>query len=453
MPSREEMIAALKAADGAPKKKPTRAEMIATLKANEAPTHFGLKPKPDMFEQHDLLGEGLEYAGRALDWPGGLLRTAIAGGAEALSGKDVVQKGDVMRALKGQAPGTADYAARMGVPEGPRINLSPLEGDTSVRDIGGFVGDVVADPLSLGSKAIKALRPTGEVLSQAGKSMYKSGLKNVDKIVVEKGKSPVSDILLNERKTGSVEKLAKDASDINKKLLDERAKLYQQASDAGAVVDMTSAVSGARQKLAKLRENPGMREVADKLEAFLNKYEGEGFVDIQSVSDWKTALYDSLPQNAFGPNGKVKGPVKAFEKVLSRDFKGAIEKAADEVAPGLGKKISVANDKMATLITAKKPFATEIKKAVTPNYVTVMDAMGPGGLGILTGTHTGDPVTGLLAAGGALALKKGAEASRTAGFRTRGGLLLKDVGDLGLTDDAGRRVLINRYKKKDEQRR
>lgn len=437
MASREELIAQAK-----------RKYLIDQAKAKYAKEQGGVIPESvrSEFEKGDLLGPALRVA----DAPGGFMRTGLANAAGLVSGQgNIVTEEDLAKTAWGEAPRSEEYLKRLGVPEGPSL------GGVSARQAAGFVGDVVTDPIGRIAKGLgiaKEISPLSAGAEKAGESMYKSGLKNVDKIVVEKGKAPVSDLLLEARKTGSVEKLSKDASKIGDDLMGKRGQLYQKASDAGAVVDMTAAVSGARKQLAKLRANPGMREVADKLEGFLNKYEGEGFVDIQSVSDWKTALYDSLPQNAFGPNGKVKGPVKAFEKTLSRDFKTAIERAADEVAPGLGKEISKINDKLGTVITAKKPFATEIKKAVTPNYLTVMDAMGPGSLGLLSGTTTGSPVTGALSAAGALALKKGAEASRTAGFRTKGGLLLKDTGESGLLDAGARRTVIDYMKKKDDKR-
>lgn len=441
MASREELLAKAK-----------HKFLLEQAKAKFTQENFGEAAKPGGFTPADKISPEaqdsfFDLTGRALDWPGGLLRTGLAGTA-GVAGRE-----DVKEAMKGNAPTSAEYLERGGVPAGPTVPQSvPLVGGISTRDVGGFASDVVTDPFTLGSKMIKGLRPAGAMLESGGEKMYKSGLKNVDKDLLAKGKSPVSDLLLKERKTGSMKKLAKDAEGINEKLLKERAALYQQASDAGAIVDMSAAVKGARSKLAKMRENPGMRDTADRLEQFLNKYEAEGFVDIQSVSDWKSALYDSLPDTAFGPNGKVKGPAKAFEATLARDFKKAIEDAADGAAPGLGKKISAANDKMSTLISAKKPMAREIKKAETPNNFTQVDAMWSllgGGAGGMAGGGIG-AAAGAAAAYGA---KNAAKAMNTTGGRTRGGLLLKDVGGTGLIDSAGRRAVIDYMKKKDDKRR
>lgn len=387
----------------------------------------------------------LEGAGRVLDYPRGLVSTGLA----SLSG--VAGKEDWMNAIKGKAPTSAQYMERAGVPAGPAIpEKVPLVGGISARDVGGFAADVIQDPLTLGSKAIKGLRPIGAKLESAGEKLYKSGLKNVDKDLAVKGKAPVSDILLQERKTGSMGKLAGDAEEINRKTLAARDELYKQASDAGAIVDMTAAVKGARQKLAKLRDNPGTRELADKLEEFLNKYEGEGFVDIQSVSDWKSALYDSLPESAFS-GGRLKGPAKAFEATLARDFKKAIETAADGVAPGLGKKISQANEKMGSILSSKKSFARETKKEITPNALTQVDAMWSlmgGGAGGALGGGPG-AIVGTAAAYGA---KNAVKKMNTTAGRTKSGLLLKDVGSSGLVDSVARQGLIKSTKKKNEKR-
>ena len=104
---------------------------------------------------------------RGLDYAGGLVRTGVAQGAEAVSGKDIVRDGDWERALKGEAPGSSEFMKNAGVPEGARVDLNPLmDGDTSVRDIGGFALDVATDPLtytgvgaiaSIGKKPVKAV--------------------------------------------------------------------------------------------------------------------------------------------------------------------------------------------------------------------------------------------------------------------------------------------------------
>lgn len=445
MPTREEMIAELRAAKGQPQK-PTREQMIAELRAAKSPTVMGLKADPSMFEQHDLLGEGLEFGAKVLDYPGGLVRTGAAG-LMGVAGVD-----DFKNALKGQAPTSAQYLERGGVSPGFEIPKEvPLVGGITGRDVEGFALDVASDPLTLLSKGYRALRPAGEAIERAGENVYKSGLKNVDKKLAEKGKAPVSDLLLKERKAGNMQKLSEASDKIGDAAKAERDKLYLQASDAGAVVDMTNITKGAREKLKKIRENPGMRDAADKLDDFLAKYEGEGFVDIQSVSDWKTALYDSLPQNAFGPNGKVKGPIKALEKTLANDFKVAIEKSADEVAPGLGKKISAANEKMATTISAKKPFVNEVNKEITKNAVTQVDPMIAtvgGGIGASLGGAPGALIGGGLAYGG----KNLARMANSTGGRTRGGLLLKDIGASGLIDSTGRRALIDYMKPKEKKK-
>lgn len=454
MPTREEMIKALREAKGAgPSAPPSREQMIAELRAAKSPTVMGLKAAPNMYEQHDLLGEGLELGARAFDYPRGLLMTGIAGIAGAASGNNPVTKEDVISALKGQAPTGAEYLERLGVDSGPSIPKEvPLIGGTSLRDAEGFALDVGLDPFTLASKTYRALRPVGEVLDRAGTNVYKSGLKNVDKELVENGKKPLADVLLEERATGNMAKLSEESSKISKKLMAERDKIYQQASDAGAIVDMSNITSNARKKLAKLRENPGMRDAADRLEEFLNKYESEGFVDIQSLSDWKTALYDSLPQTAFGPNGKVKGPVKAFEQTLANDFKVAIEKAADDAAPGLGKRISEINEKLGSTISAKKPLAREIRKEVTKNNVTQVDPMIAtigAGIGGAMGGGPGALIGGATAYGAKNAVRA---ANSTAG-RTKGGLLLKDIGSSGLIDSVGRRAVIDYMSSKDKKKK
>ena len=161
MPTREQMIAELRAAQGQTQK-PSREQMIAELKALKSPTVMGLKADPSMFEQHDLLGEGLELGARVLDFPGGLIRTGAAG----LMG--VAGKEDFKKALSGQAPTSAQYLERGGVSPGFEVPKDvPVVGGLTGRDVEGFALDVASDPLTLLSKGYRALRPAGGAVERA----------------------------------------------------------------------------------------------------------------------------------------------------------------------------------------------------------------------------------------------------------------------------------------------
>lgn len=401
-------------------------------------------------QEQSLGAKALDYSMRGLDYGGGLVRTGIANVAGLAAGKgNIVTEEDLKNMAVGKAPTSAQYMERAGVPEGPSINFTKATagmlpfGKISARDVGGFVGDVATDPLTAVTKGVKALRPGSTLAEKGGEKLFKSGLKNVDKDLLEKGKAPVSDILFERGKAGSMKSLKGEAEKAADEFMVQRDRLYQAANDAGAVVDMSAVVKNAEKEIAKLKANPGTRDIAEKLTDYLNKYKGEGFVDIQSASDWKTALYDSLPASAFGPDGRIKGVTKNFEKALARDFKTAIEKAADEVAPGMGKQISQLNEKTGSVLSSKKSFNREIKKAETPNSVTQVDMMTMGMGGIL-GAGAGGTAGGVVGSTVPLVLKQGAKVMNTTGGRTRSGLLLNNIGKSGLIDATARRGLIDR---------
>lgn len=401
-------------------------------------------------QEQSLGAKALDYGMRGLDYGGGVIRTGLANTAGLVSGKgNVVTEEDLGNMAKGKAPMSSEYLKRLGVPEGPSLDFSKATGGMlpfgkiSARDVGGFAADVATDPLTAITKGVKVFRPGSTLAEKGGEKLFKSGLKNVDKEIVEKGKGPVSDILFERGKAGSMKTLKAEAEIAANEFMAQRERLYQAAADAGAKVDMSGVVKNAEKEIEKLKANPGTRDMAEKLTEYLNKYKSEGFVDIKSASDWKTALYDSLPATAFGPDGRVKGVTKNFEKALARDFKTAIEKAADEVAPGMGKQISELNEKTGSVLTAKKPFAREIRKAETPNNFTQVDAMTMG-MGGLLGSGAGGAAGGVVGSTVPLVLKQGAKVMNTTGGRTRSGLLLNNIGKSGLIDATARRGLIDR---------
>lgn len=376
----------------------------------------------------------LQGAGQILDYPGGLVRTALAGAAGLVAGQGIragteplVNGKDVSDAFHGKAPSTAEYLKRAGVPEGPSTQGIPLVGQMlpkiTTRDAVGFAGDVATDPLTYVSKGVKALSPLSEGAESAGRSAYKSGFKKIDEKLLEKGKAPLSDLMLENGVKGSTKDVSAATQKIGAESLAERSSLYDKADKLGVTVDMGFPLENAEATLEKMRSNPGQRELADKLSEFMNLYKKEGKVPLSKLSEWKSALYNSLPSTAFdGP--KLKGPAKEFEKALASDFKDAIVDAGNTAEKGLGDSIDKLNERLGTVISARKPLAQQVSRGNTTNAVTSVDA-------ILSG-HPG-----------LLGVKKGADIAKTTAARTRVGSGLMDIGKSGLLDQAARRGLVN----------
>lgn len=462
-PEQEQRLAALEAKSSMHPVDARIAELEAKANGGNAPTKMPIEEAPLNMTEKAIVGTG-----KALDYLGGGARLAAAGLANipyAIStGKSLTKEGDFTRALKGEAPTTAEYLDRAGVPEGAHVNLFPEvkipgtrfkigEGDTSVRDAAGMVGDVALDPLtylSLGSSAaaksslpIKAITtPVGESI---GKKLFKSGLKNVDEKLLEKGAKPVSDILWkadlpSEGKVwGTTKQIQEQSKELMEGLKKQRALQYNVADTAGAMVNPRAALSDSLTKVQKLRENPGLRDLADKLEKHINKYIDEGPVSLEKASDWKTSLRDSLPNNAFDPNGRLKNPVKKIEKSMASGFKTEIENAADAAVPGtnIGKDISKTNEEWGSLIAAQKPLEQQAKIAKGKHAVSSIDAL-------LAGTYAaGHP----LATTAVLGAKKIGDLSKTTGFRTGAGRLAQFAGATNIPDYLARRELSSPWLK------
>lgn len=380
------------------------------------------------------LGEVAESAGRLADYGGGLVRTGLAGvGGLVTANPNVVTQRDLINAATGHAPKSSEYLGRLGVPEGPSIEL-PYFGKTSARDVGGFLTDVVTDPTTAAAKVGK-FNPVGEAVESVGKKTYKSGLKKVDERLAEKGAKPISDVLLEAGKTGTTKKLAKDAEAIGKEALAKRQEIYDVVKQSGQKIDVGGIAKRTKEKIAKMAEDPGLRSTAQRLQDMLDQYAAEGFVDIDKASDWKSNLYNALPESAYDAHGKLKGPVAQFQKTFANDFKNAIIEAGEKASPGLGKQIDTLNETMQSTISAKKPLAMQVRRAETPNYVTSVDAM----LAAASGAASQDPLT----TAGILAAKKSADLAKTTWARTKAGKGLMRTGRSGIPQGLLNRSLIN----------
>lgn len=247
-----------------------------------------------------LFMQGLDKAVRVLDYAGGLVRGAGAGALELATGReDLVDIEDV---LKGQAPGTAEIAEKLGVPQGGQLSDVlpgmysetgaglPLEKggmlDITPRGAAGFAGDVALDPLTYlslgtipatkyGAKLAKATTPITQSAKKAGVSLYKSGLSAIDDYVKRYGKDPVSDTLLKHGASGSAQDILKQMDEIGEKLLAERQGILRRATYAGAEVDVPKAMAPAQayvNRLRYLREDKEMQAIADAIQDRINNY-------------------------------------------------------------------------------------------------------------------------------------------------------------------------------------
>lgn len=419
---------------------PAEVEELRALEADpelQAAMQGAPAPQP---EGPGLGAQALDYGMRALDYAGGVGRYAASGYADlarAAQGQEPIGRPeDLQRVLQGQAPTTSEYLERSGAGKMGSAQIPFTDMEVTGRDVVGFAGDVALDPLtyaSLGASAVgklgkagkaaeAALTPMARGVEKTGEKVYKSAFKNVDKHLADTGTKPLSEVMLKEgAPTGNL-KATQDftVNELMPKYDAQRQALYSQVDEAGATVDPFYAQEKARDVIQKMQNDPGLRDKAADLGKFVDKYAEEGPVSVGQMSEWKTNLYNALPDSAFRvteSGGKqLSNWGKKVQKALSSGFKEQIERAGDFVQPGLGKEIDKVNESWGAVIQSQKPLAREVKKAETKNMLTQVDAM-------MGGAMLADPIM----FGGGLAAKKTVQAASTPRGRTNIGKAMQSA--------------------------
>jgi DNA-binding ferritin-like protein len=462
-------------------------------------------------------GAGLDYGVRGLDYVGGLSRTTAAEGLDMLSPNDVVRDGDWGRALRGQAPPSADYLERLGVTPGqtmsdmlPRMYSEtggglPLQkggwADPSSRAGAGLIMDVASDPLTYASAGIApaakylgkgaqvlkgATSVAGNLTSKVGNSMYKSGLKNIDKFAADFGKvgaQAPSEVLAKYNISGTNKTIQKKANEQMSNLksqydsiVDEATKTIEatQATNGGApVFNMKEATATAQERINAVlnaeKKDPILFEQAQEAQRVLDKYTSldyaparEQVINTTKVSPlldqygqkivstsqelkkipgsravtpteakgFKESLYKTIPNSAWDNLSKSDFG-KQFTKDLAVGMKDQTEKAV-QMTTGRGAELNQVGQDLGTLLTSRKAIRNEAKKGTTKDLLTSVDGLAA----------AYSPQMFLM--------KKGADLSKTTGFRTTVGKKIKDAGRSGWVDPLVRQTLI-RNNREDEQ--
>jgi hypothetical protein len=410
-------------------------------------------------EEPGVLGTALDYGMRALDYAGGLTRTAAA------APFGVVQGEDVMAALKGKAPSTSEYLEEAGVGAGASLSdiapslysetgqgLALEKGgmfDPTQRGLLGFVGDVALDPatylsggLSAAAKAGKlgkvgraVSRPVSAVTEPIGKKLFKSGVKELDEVAIQKGKKPVSEVLMEYDVMGSKKQIADKATDLSNDLFEQREGILQMADRSGGSVDFNKIMQPFIEKAkAALKDpDPAVQDVGRSMLGTVRRYADAGTVSIQKASQMKTNLYHRLPDNTWDimkntPDGNK------FLAEMASGIRGSVEEAVEK-STGQGGLLNKVNDDLGTLLTTRKVMGKEAGKEIRRPYISAIDGM------ILSSTHP-HVILG----------KKAAEIGKSAKFRTKMGsrLMGKKTPVQTVTQPIEKRGLIDLLREEEQ---
>jgi hypothetical protein len=292
MPTREEMIQALKTG-----KRPSREEMIAKLSTpqKQLPEQVsdgqGAPEEPSTFDKVKAYGgQALHKVGQALDYAGGIARTGAAAPFMESVGME-----DVKNAFKGQPLSGTEILNRGGVPQGKSLSdvipgaYSPTGdewlklqkggwADPTARGAAGFGLEVAADPLTYltlgtGSAAKQALlrgdkinalqqmarlaTPASTLTENAGKNIYESALKNIDKNLtgVKIGKAPLAPQLLEAGAMGNMKNLSEASEKLRMGAGDTLGEITKALEAKGHTIDTFNATKPAYEYVQKLKQH------------------------------------------------------------------------------------------------------------------------------------------------------------------------------------------------------
>jgi hypothetical protein len=220
----------------------------------------------------------------------------------------IMARDPMAKALRGETTGTADYLATAGAdPESP------------ITKAAGFTGDVLISPTGATTKAAKlakAVPGVGKVVEGVGKGLgwvgkvgQRTGMAKVNQRAKEKGYRLVTDVLDKYGfQAGTLGQTKNAMDDISEQLSKNRDVIYDRVAAQGKKVDVIDAVDEADKfvtKLATKPNKPQAKAMRAWVDDYLAKADAGGKVDIKTASDWKTDLYNSLPDSAFDAHGRT----------------------------------------------------------------------------------------------------------------------------------------------------
>lgn len=158
----------------------------------------------------------------------------------------------------------------------------------------------------------RGVEKANQGLKNAGKSLYKSGLKKLDQVGARYGKEPVSDLLMERGITGSAEDIFRQMDELGEVLLNERNAILKGATRKGAEVDVNSAMREAQAYVEALKkvDNPEAQAAVRMLQSRIDDY-------LPMAAKESEDVIRSLPTSEFRPEFReIKGYKPASDELL-----------------------------------------------------------------------------------------------------------------------------------------
>lgn len=440
---------------------------------------------------------------KPFDYASGVARTAIADNPLTNAIQSYREKPklatpkDWEETWKGNAPALDEYAARAGIPEGPRLSDALPMGysdtgeewnklkrggalDPSVRGAASMGVTMVTDPLMY-------IAPGARLAKSVGGAMWKKALQPLDRAAeaAGKGAGAVSGLAMREGiATGptmraNMEQLAEHAG----KLYDQQRAILRSASLEGATVnakevsaplhemaakyeklglatrdpEALALAQAIREKALGLEEGLAPRpatQVTREVESPLLSAQGQPLkstltetipaqpgVSPEALSDLKTFWGQAIPQGKWATYAETPLGLKAKIKQY-QGAKTATENAVESVLPSSGNKLKSINEDLGTLLSTRKKQLGEVGKEEAKKHITAVD-------GMIGGLAAGERAVGEMGSSnshGIMALiKKAIDLKNAAGPASYIGSRMYKLGQT-LTpaeEEAARQILIN----------
>lgn len=325
------------------------------------------------------LGKAAKGVLDVFDYPySNVAAPAIAYGLTKYTGKPVYKEGEYKGiGVNVDAPRPTEMLERvgLGIPEGyhlsdvfPQIKRgSALDITTSslpkaALDIAADPLTYISGPLSSAAKAARTqagvlptltkaanvvVNPAEEFLRYRANSLYKKAFEDVDRFAVQNNKKLLPSTLLKESKfSGDMTQAVEKIRDLNDEAGLRIGKIYDQASEAGAKVNLLESLKPAMEFASELRKKltPEASQLAQQIDdRVLYMWEKSGGIaPIKDVHETKSFINQLITSSGFTEGTDHTLTTKA-RKALSSDLSSAEKEAVKNIDKDLYKDLLDAN--------------------------------------------------------------------------------------------------------------